>query len=64
MSKTVASACVRNCCLNENDICIGCHHSLYEIKLWMSSTEDEKQEIINRISIGILANSNKGGSGL
>ena len=45
---TVASPCVRNCCLDENDICLGCHRSLTEICAWASSTEDEKREILAR----------------
>lgn len=28
------SPCVRNCCLDENDICLGCFRSLSEIVAW------------------------------
>ena len=37
----VQSPCVRNCCLDDNDICVGCYRSLQEITHWsaMSSTE-------------------------
>lgn len=31
---TIASPCVRNCCLNEEDICLGCFRSLNEIVGW------------------------------
>jgi predicted Fe-S protein YdhL (DUF1289 family) len=40
--------CVRNCCLDENDICIGCHRSISEIIAWSGSTESEKREILIR----------------
>jgi predicted Fe-S protein YdhL (DUF1289 family) len=29
-----SSPCVRNCCLDDNDICLGCFRSLDEIKNW------------------------------
>jgi len=41
--KSVASnesPCVRNCCLDENDICMGCFRSLIEITQW--TLVDEK----------------------
>lgn len=28
------SPCVRNCCLNDDDICLGCFRSLDEITAW------------------------------
>jgi len=28
------SPCVRNCCLDEDDICMGCFRSLTEITQW------------------------------
>ncbi len=30
----VQSPCVRNCCLDERDTCLGCHRSLQEIVEW------------------------------
>ena len=32
--KTIYSPCVRNCCLDNNDICLGCFRSLSEITQW------------------------------
>lgn len=46
MLKTVTSPCVRNCCLNEDDICLGCFRSLDEICRWGGATLQEKQEIL------------------
>ena len=45
----VESPCVRNCCLNENEICVGCSRSLSEIIEWAESSEDEKSVILERI---------------
>lgn len=40
------SPCVRNCCLDENDICIGCDRTISEIVGWNEATENEKREIL------------------
>ncbi|TAK62197.1 MAG: DUF1289 domain-containing protein [Methylobacter sp.] len=47
------SPCVRNCCLNEENVCLGCFRSIDEILQWRDATEQQKQEIIN------LANARK-----
>jgi len=36
----VESPCIRNCCLDGNDICMGCFRSLTEITQW--TLVDEK----------------------
>jgi predicted Fe-S protein YdhL (DUF1289 family) len=43
---TTISPCVRNCCLNEQDICLGCFRSLDEIRQWNASTEALKVQVI------------------
>lgn len=40
-----ASPCVRNCCLDDDDICIGCGRSLDEIRNWSLVDEQERQQI-------------------
>jgi len=42
----IASPCVRNCCLNNDDICIGCFRHLDEIMDWQSASNDKKSAII------------------
>lgn len=42
----INSPCVRNCCLNEEDICLGCGRSLQEITGWGASSDIEKQKIL------------------
>lgn len=43
---TPASPCVRNCCLNEQDICVGCFRSLSEITSWSQVSDSRKEAII------------------
>ncbi|MEF2524368.1 DUF1289 domain-containing protein [Vibrio mimicus] len=40
------SPCVRNCCLDDKDICIGCGRTLDEICRWSSATNSGKQELL------------------
>lgn len=42
----VESPCIRACCLDNRDICVGCNRSLEEILQWSESSEDRKLEII------------------
>jgi len=44
--ETIDSPCVRNCCLNEDDICLGCGRSLQEIVRWSNSSNVDKQAIL------------------
>ncbi len=42
------SPCVRNCCLNEDDICVGCFRSLEEIKCWSQLDPEQQQAIYQK----------------
>jgi predicted Fe-S protein YdhL (DUF1289 family) len=42
------SPCVRNCCLDKNDICIGCYRSLSEIIGWREKSDDQIKKILAR----------------
>jgi predicted Fe-S protein YdhL (DUF1289 family) len=42
----VKSPCVRNCCLDDGDICMGCFRSLDEIKVWGQATDEERTAIL------------------
>ena len=46
MNALESSPCVRNCSLDENDICLGCFRSLEEIKAWGNSPDDMRKEIL------------------
>ena len=40
------SPCVRNCCLNEDDVCLGCGRTLAEITAWHTASAAEKRQIL------------------
>jgi uncharacterized protein len=40
------SPCVRNCCLDEEDVCLGCGRTLDEIRTWSSLDEAKRREIL------------------
>lgn len=43
---SVASPCVRQCCLNEQDMCVGCGRYLVEITGWLNFTDEEKMTVV------------------
>ncbi|MAK90718.1 MAG: DUF1289 domain-containing protein [Oleibacter sp.] len=44
--QAISSPCIRNCCLDHNDICLGCYRTLEEIRHWVESTAQQKQNIL------------------
>ena len=46
MDKKTTSPCIRHCCLDDNDICLGCFRSLEEIKQWQAASEKQKQIVL------------------
>jgi predicted Fe-S protein YdhL (DUF1289 family) len=44
----VPSPCVRNCCLDPDDVCLGCYRSLPEICSWHEASDSERIEILIR----------------
>ncbi|WP_428242510.1 DUF1289 domain-containing protein [Gynuella sp.] len=46
--ETIASPCVRNCCLDDSDVCLGCGRTLQEIKGWWNYSNLDKHRIIRR----------------
>ena len=47
-SGSIPSPCVRNCCLDESDVCLGCFRTIVEICGWSAASETEKAEILAR----------------
>ena len=45
-SKRLRSPCVSNCCLDDEDICLGCFRHIDEITGWHSASDLQKIEII------------------
>lgn len=47
--KNIESPCIRKCCLDDNDICIGCLRHIDEILIWGKATNKEKALILDKI---------------
>lgn len=48
---TIDTPCIRQCCLNENDICMGCFRTLDDMKIWRKSTQKEKLEMLQHAKV-------------
>ena len=44
---SITSPCVSNCCLDNNDMCVGCFRLMEEILIWSDSDEVQKQNILD-----------------
>jgi predicted Fe-S protein YdhL (DUF1289 family) len=42
----VANPCIRNCCLDLNDVCCGCKRTLEEILGWHHYTVEQKRTLL------------------
>jgi predicted Fe-S protein YdhL (DUF1289 family) len=42
----LASPCVRNCCLDDDNVCMGCGRALDEIVRWSTATSADKSAIL------------------
>jgi len=45
-TKKIESPCIRNCCLDENDICLGCFRSVSEITDWGQASNKRRNVIL------------------
>ncbi|WP_411726799.1 DUF1289 domain-containing protein [Methyloglobulus sp.] len=43
----IPSPCIRHCCLNEEDVCVGCFRSLPEVVGWANADNATRQMILN-----------------
>jgi predicted Fe-S protein YdhL (DUF1289 family) len=43
---SIDAPCVRNCCLDEQDICMGCGRSFTEIQQWHGMTGQQRSELL------------------
>jgi uncharacterized protein len=44
----VESPCVRSCCLDDDDVCIGCGRALHEIVAWGTADDAARRAILER----------------
>ncbi|MFT5164599.1 MAG: putative Fe-S protein YdhL (DUF1289 family) [Alteromonadaceae bacterium] len=47
MDKPLKSPCVRNCCLDGKDMCLGCFRHLDEITGWAQLSETKKKNVLS-----------------
>jgi predicted Fe-S protein YdhL (DUF1289 family) len=43
---SIKSPCRRNCCLNQEDVCLGCGRSIDEITGWQRASNSQRQQIL------------------
>jgi predicted Fe-S protein YdhL (DUF1289 family) len=46
IDSSLQSPCVRNCCLDDDLICLGCYRTLEEIREWAAAGNDRRQVIL------------------
>ncbi|WP_236984677.1 DUF1289 domain-containing protein [Marinagarivorans cellulosilyticus] len=45
-SEDVPSPCIKKCCLDDNNLCIGCYRTLEDITGWREKTALQKKDIL------------------
>lgn len=43
---TIEKPCIRKCCLDENDICLGCFRTFDDMIKWHKTTIEEKNTML------------------
>jgi predicted Fe-S protein YdhL (DUF1289 family) len=56
------SPCLRNCCLDDDDICLGCFRHIDEITSWRAYSNEEKQDVVTLCKQRKEENQNKSNS--
>ena len=56
----IENPCVRNCCLDGDDVCMGCFRTLDEILVWAASNDTQRQKILKLADQRRLKVSTKG----
>lgn len=46
INDNIPSPCVRNCCLDEQDVCLGCFRSMKEICAWSQANPELRQQFL------------------
>jgi len=47
----IESPCIDRCCLDDDDICLGCFRSLDEIKRWSYANSTERVVILRKAKL-------------
>ena len=43
---TIENPCIRKCCLNEHDVCLGCFRIFDDMLKWNKATHLEKEQML------------------
>ncbi len=46
----IKKPCIRQCCLDEKDVCMGCYRTLDDMRVWHKSTDIQKLDMLRRAS--------------
>jgi len=46
MHSTIEKPCIRQCCLDKEDICMGCFRRLSDMKIWHKASIKEKEQML------------------
>ncbi|WP_111638197.1 DUF1289 domain-containing protein [Marinomonas shanghaiensis] len=46
----IKSPCIRQCCLDSEDVCVGCYRTINEILMWQAATNEQKVEMLGNAS--------------
>jgi predicted Fe-S protein YdhL (DUF1289 family) len=49
-STVVKSPCVNICCLNEEDVCLGCYRSCDEICKWGGMDNEQRNDVMKKVA--------------
>ncbi|USD43525.1 DUF1289 domain-containing protein [Vibrio sp. SCSIO 43135] len=44
--ESVECPCIRHCCLDDKDVCVGCFRTLEQILNWNSLSELQKRQVL------------------
>jgi predicted Fe-S protein YdhL (DUF1289 family) len=48
-TSVISNPCVRNCCLDDDDVCLGCFRTLDEILGWRALTSEQREKAMIEI---------------
>ena len=46
MLPNITKPCIRQCCLNEKDVCMGCFRTFSDMQAWHKASFEEKTKIL------------------
>jgi len=46
MLSTIEKPCIRQCCLDDNDVCVGCFRTFDDMRLWHKASIEEKEKML------------------